>query len=202
MIFMGLSAVLCFFSAIILCVSMAGASNTDDIIKSSSWTLGYIDNSVDYWFGLKSYYYSAFGISGTISYDSNACNVSFCDKCSQAGETALNSSAIAFICCVVAIITSALRIRQGGDKIVLKITSVLVSVIAWFCLVIGMASWANQCADNLPSSGVDYKLGPGFSCAVAAFIFLFTVILVHLFTPVDFSGAGDSGLSSAITVNS
>lgn len=188
---MGISTAVALFSAVALCVSMAGASYDDVTLKSSAWTLGTYAGTTYYWLGLRAFYYASpifddgsFG-TGVFSWDSG-CDDDGCSKCAQAGQTALTCCGIAFTCCVLIIITSLLRLRH--NMTVLKGITVLAGLVGFFCLLIGMACWANQCVDH-QLQGFDYKLGPGFDCAIAAFVVLFTVTLIHLLTPVDVAGA-------------
>jgi hypothetical protein len=110
------------------------------------------------------------------------CNQSYCGSCSTAGQTSLSASIVAFCCCLVLIITSGLRFRKDADNVILKLVSMLCSLVGLFCLVIGMAVWSTQCVNKL-SSDYSYALGPGFNCAIVSFILAFVSFVVHLFTP-------------------
>jgi hypothetical protein len=193
-VIMIITTVLNVVSFVLLCVAMAGASNDSGVIKSSAWTLGKFDGDLDLWVGLKSFT----GVGGTFEWDSNACVANYCDKCSTAGENALNATAIAFVCTIGIVILSILRFRPS-DMVVLKVTSCIISLVAFFCLIIAMGVWSNQCVDSLPS-GYDYTLGAGFNCVVVSFLVLFYTFIVHLLTPVDFSSTTEPTLTTAIPV--
>jgi hypothetical protein len=175
------TTVLNIVSFVMLCVAMAGASTDPRIVKSSAWTLGKFDGELDLWVGLKAFT----EYDGTYEWDSNVCGASYCDQCATAGENALNATAMAFVCTIGIIILSLLRLRSG-DMVILKVTSSVVCVVTFFCLLIAMGVWANQCAGNLPSE-YEYSLGAGFNCVVVSFMILLYTFVVHLLTPVDFS---------------
>jgi hypothetical protein len=180
-VMMIITIVLNLVSFVMLCVAMAGASTDPGIVKTSAWALEEFYGEVYLSIGLTAYT----GSGGTYEWDSDSCQAGYCDQCSTAGQNALNATAIAFICTIGIIILSLLRLRSG-DMVILKVTSCIICVVTFFCLIVAMGVWANQCVGNLPTY-FDYALGPGFNCVVVSFMILVYTFVVHLLTPVDFS---------------
>jgi hypothetical protein len=165
-------------SFVLLCFAMAGSTTHAQQLQTTAWTLGSTDGVVVVWLGLQS-------ISGQgfiYEWDSSACTAKVCDKCSMAGENTMNATVLTFICCIALVNISILRSRK--DSITLKAASCLLCLVSFFCLVIGMGSWANQCIDNL-SSGYDYSLGVGFQCVIASLAIIIFSLALHLLIPVD-----------------
>jgi hypothetical protein len=187
--------VLNFIALIILCVSLAGDSETLSVIKTSSWTYGKYkyNGEAAVWFGLKT-----FG-DGDFTFNYASCDGGDdywdCNVCETPGQTAVSTTAIAFISCLVGIVISFLRMRQGADLTFYKLFAVLTSLVGLFCLVIAMATWQVQCVNTLPTEFLDYVLGPGFNCALAAFFLLCLTCVLHLLTPV--SGTADALANTA-----
>jgi hypothetical protein len=184
-------------SLIGLCVSLAGASTDQSIIKSSSWAYGTYDGKTYNYLGLKAWVNRN---EATKNWDADNCNNDYCDQCSSAGQVALSATGFAFAFEAVTIALSFLRFKSDSNLV--KLASILMSAVGYFCLIVAMCDWTVQCINNLDNEKDDdyfknftYALGAGFNCALTAFFVMFFTFLVHVATPVD--GAKEALLGNA-----
>jgi hypothetical protein len=178
--------VLNFSALIILCVSLADESQTPSVLKTTSWTIGKYYGEATVWYGLRAF--GEFGSSlnyASCGGDDYVDHYLHCSECEGAGQTAVSTTAIAFFTCIVQIVVSFLRMRQNADLTFYKLFAILTSLVGLFCLVIAMATWQVQCVNTLSTEFLDYVLGPGFSCALAAFSAMCLTCVLHLLTPVS-----------------
>lgn len=159
---------------------MSGSSDDDDTVENTAWTHGKYDKNgltFDIYYGLT----RVVGEGGGLDYAD--CSSGDCQNCEDAGNTALNCSIFLFLCTMVLMISSVLRIVS--DKVLHKTTFIVVSAVALLVMIIGMGSWNDQCVSGLPTDGYTYSLGPGLSSMVAAFFFILISMILHLLIPVS-----------------
>ena len=107
-----------------------------------------------------------------------------------------------FLLLIPLFVFAFLRRDKARDKVLYKITSLIMCAVSLLIMIIGLGSFNSQCIMKLPTN-YDYYLGPGGNCMLTNFFFVSFILIVNLLTPVNQEGssAGDTEpLAAAATV--
>jgi hypothetical protein len=183
--------------AVILAVSLAGASDSESTLKTSAWLIGSYDGTNGLWFGLTSVYVLDYD---TIQYDTNQCNTKICTDCGTAGLVSLLTTAASLGSALILAVVSFVRIKSDGFAS--KLICSIAAFVGMVGLVLAVVEFQLNCADKIDQAVIDddydvalvYSWGPGFDCALVA-IFPFSLsFILHMVTVVeDRAGAGVTG---------
>lgn len=187
MLFTAFIAILC---TLLTIISLIGASYETENIKNCAWSYGETDNGDEIWVGLSAFVIEAGGVTDTTGWRNADCpnEENYCENCKSISLESISFVVINLITSIPNIKGALERSTKFGDRNCEKNFQVLTCIIGLFSSLISLSEYADKCARNLPNeigtTTVTYKLGPGFICLLVATLLLAINFLTNLLTPV------------------
>lgn len=164
-------------------------------VESANWAHGTLDTG-DLFVGLRMAVFDSDAYAESdIMYNEDQCDSfesltgqTFCNECEAAGSDAIVCLILSAISILPFAVLSMMRCSFGKDSNALKMYSLITATFAGLVGVIAFGVFGDTCYRNLPPSvqgeSVTYSLGPGWYCAVVAFLFITIAAYINALLPV------------------
>jgi hypothetical protein len=186
-----------FLVFILICVGLGGASTTDENVINCAWAQADLAGDYHSYVGLKRVVTQKGDDGDTKGADWADCSgAGYCSDCEDAGNTTINSIALAFVLSISILVMTFLRTSNARDLNLYKVLTLVFSAVSLLLFMIAMGEFGNGCYEQLPS-GDDYEYGPGFNAIAACFVFEIFILIFHLLTPVKKTESASDNYTAA-----
>jgi hypothetical protein len=194
---MGMACLFTVASLTLTIVALSAASDNTDVIKSTAWTYTDYGGGKEAYFGIFKSVIEFPGFTATETWEDCADTSSDCDDCQEAGETAVATSIVIVISCLISLWMNLMRFGDD-DANWKKNVGVFAAVLGKLCSMTAVIVYGTTCYsdiyNDISKSGTSVSYGFGAMMAVVGCKLI--EVFLHLLLPVR-----STSLSGAVVNN-